>query len=92
MYDFIGQKIKGLAKVLGWLCLIAGIIAWIYFITNGYTRNGGTYMITSDDFIGWIALISGGIGFCSSWFLYGFGQLVEDVGEISYYLQHKKED
>jgi len=66
--------------VLGWICLIAGAISWFILITNGYeSYYGGYYFITEDDYIGWICLISGILGYVSSWFTYGFGQLVEDV-------------
>ena len=73
MYNNIGGKIKGLAKVLGWLFLIGGIIAWLIFITNGKKY---------DDGIGWGALVGCVLSFISTWFLYGFGQLVEDTEGI----------
>lgn len=79
MYTNIGRKIKTIAAVLGWLCLISGAIAWLILITNGYDSWSGYKYITEDDYIGWIALLSGILGYISSWFTYGFGQLVEDV-------------
>lgn len=79
MYTNIGNKIKAIAKVLGWVYLIGGAIAWLILITNGYDGWYGYEYITEDDYIGWIALISGILGYVSSWFTFGFGQLVEDV-------------
>lgn len=73
MYRNVGKKIMGLAQFLGWVCLIAGVIAGIFFISNSYSR---------DDYFGYIAFAAGIAMFISSWFLYGFGQLVNDVRAI----------
>lgn len=70
MYKNVGKKIMVLAQVCGWLLLVAGAIAWLYFLCNGYSR---------DDSIGWIYLLAGVVGFVFSWPLYGFGQMVDDV-------------
>lgn len=87
MYSNIGSKIKTLAKVIGVLLAVSGVVAWIYFITNTY--NYYSYgnpvekrLLTTDDLIGWISLICGLLGFCSSWLIFGFGQLVEDVSKF----------
>lgn len=71
MYENIGNKIKTLAQILGWLVLIAGIITWIVMLADGW---GG---------ISFIALAAGLVCFASSWFVYGFGQLVEDAHDLS---------
>ena len=72
MYNNIGGKIKAIAAIAGWICLILGIIACIIF------------WVTDEDLIltGLVSLIFGIAGLVSSWFLYGFGQLVDDVERI----------
>ena len=87
MYSNIGRKIKVLSQVVGLLSMIVGIVVWIYFITNFYTEYGryGDYRryLTSDDWIGWFSLVAGVLGIIVSWPLYGFGELIESVGEIA---------
>ena len=87
MYEEVGSKIRKLSQVLGWVSLIGGIVAWLYFLTNTETYYGETRIVTDDDFIAWIALVYGVIGFLSSWFIYGFGQLVDDVHDMSYQME-----
>ncbi len=82
MYSNIGQKIKKIGIVLGCLLLTIGIIAWFYLITNGSSRSA-----KEDDVNGWLALLMGILGFVLSWFIYGFGKLVEDVGAIRQHLE-----
>ena len=73
MYKNVGKKIMVLAQVCGWTCLIAGSIAWLYFLGNDRSR---------DNYIGWICLAVAVVGLISSWPLYGFGQLVDDVNAM----------
>lgn len=73
MYSNVGKKIMTLAKVLGWVFLIAGLI-----ITEGFVSEKREFLIVI------IPLISGILLFISSWFLYGFGQLVDDVSAMRY--------
>ena len=92
MYEDIGGKIQIVAKVIGWLCLIVGIVAFFVCITDStevpkYSEYGsiyGTKVVanTANDLLGWISLIAGVFGFCFSWVLYGFGELVDDIGSI----------
>lgn len=70
MYKNVGKKIMVLAQVLGWILLIAGIISALISLTDSTSRN---------DWIGGIGLAGGIFCFISSWFLYGFGQLIDDV-------------
>ena len=71
LYDDIGAKIKNWAK---WIFIIEAISAII----------GGIVLMANDAaFIGFIALIGGPlVAWVSSWLLYAFGQLVEDVHAI----------
>ena len=79
MYENVGRKIQIIGQVCGWLLLIAGIVLWIFMcFISGYS---------DDIIIGWISLAGGVVGFISSWFIYAFGQLVDDVHNIR---QHTK--
>ena len=73
MYKNIGKKIMVLAQVCGWVCLIGGALAGLYYLLN--SRSG-------DDYIGWICLAVAVIGLVSSWPLFGFGQMVDDVNAM----------
>lgn len=73
MYDNVGKKIMTLAKVLGWIFLIAGIITAIVFMSFGWKF-----------FIVIAPLIGGVLLYVSSWILYGFGQLVDDINAMRY--------
>lgn len=71
MYKNVGSKIQVMGQVIGWLLLIVGIILWIFkCIISGYR---------GDALIGWISLAAGVVGFFSSWILYAFGQIVNDI-------------
>ena len=70
MYDNIGGKIKGLAKTMFIVEAIGAVIMGIALLT------------TDDDFIlaGLLTLFCGPIiAWVSSWILYAFGELVEDI-------------
>lgn len=68
MYDYIGEKIKNLAKVLGWICIIAGVIAAL------------ALWFGAESFLaGLAALIVGALSYAGTWVMYGFGQLVENT-------------
>lgn len=83
MYKNVGKKIMVLAQVLGWLLLIAGIIVGLVYLSNSYS---------GDDMKGVIALATGVVSFISSWFLYGFGQLVNDVNVIKNKSENEKQE
>lgn len=70
MYKNVGKKIMVLAQACGWICLIGGGIAAISFFGE------------DEPVAGWISLAVAAIGFISSWPLYGFGQMVDDVNAI----------
>jgi len=70
MYNNIGQKIKSLAKFCGALAFGLCVIAAFFVLLSG-------------NFIGaLIVLALGFLSLISSWPLYGFGQLVEDVSAL----------
>lgn len=73
MYSNIGKKIKGLVKVAFVLVALASVITGIVFICVG----------DLEDVIGLIIAVAGTIiAWISSWFLYGFGELIDKVSDI----------
>ncbi|MDR1330170.1 MAG: hypothetical protein LBK23_11280 [Oscillospiraceae bacterium] len=79
MYNNIGAKIKGLAKSIAWIDIISSIIIGIVLIVKGVDDE-------------WYVLIGVGIGvmilgalaaWVSSWFMYGFGELIEKTAETA---------
>ena len=97
MFDNIGGKIKGLAKFLCWLGIIISLIMAILIWTGGakvssafnssyygYSSRSaanaasGTAVIT-----GLVVLVVGSLAsWLGSFFMYGFGQLIEDTQAI----------
>lgn len=73
MYYNVGKKIQVLAKILGWVELLLGVVLWLNYLTSG-NRGAST--------IAWICLGAGILCFCFSWVLCGFGQLVCNSDEI----------
>ena len=73
MYDNIGKKIKALAMVIFVIGTIFGVIT-------------GLALIDADEathFIGLAVLVGAPIGaLCSSWLMYGFGELIENSSVI----------
>ncbi|MBR4120296.1 MAG: hypothetical protein IKT95_00910 [Spirochaetales bacterium] len=80
MFENIGGKIKGLAKVICWIgiicCVIIGIIA-----------------ISEDDGLAGVIIIVAGslLSWVGSFVLYGFGELVENSSAIRSDLSQMKE-
>ena len=66
MYSNIGKQIKVLAMALGSILLSVGFVAWIVFMSQDNRP------------FAWSFLVGGIVGYLSSWFLYGFGQLIEN--------------
>lgn len=78
MYDNIGGKIKGLAKALGIIFLVVGIIACLLFVSGVFDRMDEDEALI----VGIASLVAGVLIYFSSWVLYGFGQHVEDTETI----------
>ena len=71
MFKDVGKNIMTWAKVLWWIYLIAGII--LFLVYGPIEEEWGIAF----------ACLAGGFGFIvSAWFLYGFGQLVDDIHSI----------
>ena len=68
MFNNVGKKIMVWAKVLCWIYIIAGIIA---FLSYGFGEEEWGIAF---------ACLAGCFAFVvSAWFLFGFGQVVDDI-------------
>jgi hypothetical protein len=80
MYTNIGGKIKLLAKVTAWVGVIGSIIAGIVMIYIGTVSYDQVSLVG----IGFIVMLAGSISSCvSTWFVYGFGELIDKTSEIA---------
>lgn len=71
MFNDVGKKIMVWAKVLCWIYIIAGIISFLLF------------GIQEEEWGIAFGCLLGGFAFVvSAWFLYGFGQMVDDIHSI----------
>lgn len=70
MFENIGGKIKTLAKVLFWIEAIAAII--VGFALIGDTNGLSLLYALAGGFVAWV----------SSWFLYGFGEIIDKLCAI----------
>ena len=73
MYDNIGKKIKGLAMTIFIIEAIAAVIAGIFYIAANEYMLLGLLTMAGGFLVAWI----------SSWFLYGFGELIDKVCDIA---------
>lgn len=75
MFDNIGTKIKSLAKIVCWVGIIITVIAGIVMLASGNDISSP---------IGLVLIVAGPIGsWISSFFVYGFGELIEKTTEIA---------
>ena len=86
MFDNIGRKIMGLAKIICWIGIIASVFSGFLMIAVGVVEMEEILLIW-----GFIMVVAGPIAsWISSFLLYGFGQLVENTrilveyGKFSY--------
>lgn len=76
MFSNIGGKIKTLSKVIFAICAVVSFIAGLVLIMNGDEETIA---------IGFIVMIVGPlVSWVSSFFMYGFGELIEAVCDIEY--------
>lgn len=75
MFDNIGSKIKSLAKIVCWVGIIITVIAGIVMLASGGDVSSpiGLVLVIAGPIISWI----------SSFFVYGFGELIEKTSEIA---------
>lgn len=72
MFDNIGGKIKGYAKIVCWLGILGSVFVGVVFSCSG---SGGAASFIAGILIAIIGSISSWIG---SFLTYGFGQLIEN--------------
>ena len=87
MFDNIGSKIKKLAKILCWLGIIISVISGIAIMAAGNNYSYNSYSSsgsTVGGVVGGILTIVLGslLSWISSFFAYGFGQLIENTDRI----------
>lgn len=70
MFEYIGIKIMSLAKVMAWIGIVVSIIV-------------GLMLLANDSILGMIVMALGSLmSWVSSFVLYGFGQLIDDVSVL----------
>ena len=72
MYDNIGGKIKGLAKIIFIIEAVGAIITGIALLITGVALSG-LLILVCGPLVAWV----------SSWILYAFGELVENSNTIN---------
>ena len=78
MFEYIGRKIKVLAKVLFWMGLIAWVLFGIIGIILGIADGDGATAIGC--FILMLVMIVANV--VSSWLVYGLGQLIDNTDKL----------
>ncbi len=78
MFSNIGNKIKTLASAVAYIGIVASVITGIAVFT--WSPLVGLIIIVAGSFLSWI----------SSFFFYGFGELVENSAIIAGKISHKK--
>lgn len=77
MFSNIGGKIKVLAKIIAWFGVICSAIVGAFLIcisqSSDILKSIGFGVLFGGSIISWI----------SSWFMYGFGELIEKTTEIA---------
>ncbi len=86
MFSNIGKKIKILAKVLCWVGIVCSVLMGAALIARGgdtiMTVNG-EYRTAPTLLLGILIIIIGSLlSWISSFFTYGFGQLIENTDQI----------
>ncbi len=87
MFDNIGGKIKGLAKFVTWVGILASVIVGIGMISIS-TPYGHRPSVPA----GILTMVAGSLGaWVSSLVLYGFGELIEQTTKINQALTKPEE-
>ncbi|MEG2687360.1 MAG: hypothetical protein RR954_09640 [Christensenellaceae bacterium] len=81
MYNNIGSKNKILAQVIAWIGIIGSVITGFILIAQGMNNHRGGETLVG---IGVGVLIGGSfLSWVASWFMFGFGELIEKATEIA---------
>ncbi len=76
MFDNIGEKIKGLAKIIFWIEAIGAFMV-------------GLVLAEATDGISMLIAVGGAlVAWISSWFLYGFGEIIDKLCAIERNTRH----
>lgn len=80
MYNNIGKKIKTAAKIIGWIGIIISGLWGLILISQAFGYWGEPIFI----FMGLMVIGIGSLlSWTSTWILYGFGELIENVAIIA---------
>ncbi len=84
MFKNIGKKIKTLAKIIFWLIMLIGIsLAIILFVMAGSAQPWEENAITVYIILGIFSIVISFItAIFSSYFMYGFGELIDKTCDI----------
>lgn len=83
MFDNIGSKIKGLARVITWIGIVASVIAGIAQMSMSHFSGGLV-------FSGILTMVLGSLlAWVSSFIVYGFGELVENSAAVAARLKNQ---
>ena len=75
MFDNIGGKIKGVARVFCWIGIIASLLIGLIMMVTGFNTPRGDMMVV----IGLAVMIVGSLlSWVGSLVTYGFGELVQN--------------
>lgn len=77
MYNNVSKKIQKLGQIIGIGLMVAGVIAFLILISLAGKNSRTLYTTWA-----FVSLGIGVVGWISSWFMYAFGQLVDDVRAI----------
>ena len=86
MFNNIGGKIKGLAKLICWAGIILSVLLGVLMITGADVSDAveGAETLQGMGWVGGVLFIV--IGCLASWigsfFTYGFGQLIENTDKL----------
>jgi len=85
MFTNIGKKIKGLAKFICWVGIIFSVIGGILQIVNGVKEATANGVSPVGQIVLGVIIIVGGflISWIGSFFMYGFGELIDKTADIA---------
>ena len=84
MFNNIGAKIKGLAKLIFWIISIISILGGIFVIIQGIgSSDNNAKTVIMSIVIGFIIAVGGMVlAWLQNFLLYGFGELVDSNQKI----------
>ena len=92
MFENIGKKIKKTAEILSLIGIIVSIFIGMIIVISGIVSNTGTERLVSVLLGILFALAGCFFSWIGSFFMYGFGQLIENTDELVSISKEKKVD